>query len=218
MFDGAVPRDGSHVLTLPRRVRPRLFATNTTTSAHPTSWLPATTSTSVSIPIPPLQHPLLTLPPQYRAYYPVTTSYFRSTSRLHAKESASALPNVSLLHTAPASPHILGGYGLLPQLLPPALPTAPRVCPPRNWHDLSNGSPLQHPLPYTSATLTWLFPVPASSPSTTTWLHTTVSARRLPLCCQLRNLLPPMSSVITGFFPSYYRLLLTPHHTVAPHG
>jgi len=41
------------------------------------------------------------------------------------------------------------------------------------------------------------------------------SARRFPLSCLLRNILPQAPAVITGFFPSYYGHLLLHHHTVA---
>jgi len=58
------------------------------------------------------------------------------------------------------------------------------------------------------------FPLPQQS-TTPARLRALASARRFPLSCLLRNILPHAPAVITGFFPSCYGQLLLHHHTVA---
>ena len=85
------------------------------------------------------------------------------TSSLHATASTSVRTTVPQLHyplhyTSSAIADFFPSYYR-------AHPPAPQVCPPRNRHALSNGSPVRHPVHYTYAVVGGLLPVPTSPPT-----------------------------------------------------
>jgi len=110
------PAEGSHRLTLARRVLAGLFTSNTSATTNPTMWLPAAAPTPARIAIPPLQQSLPYTSSALMGFFP---SYYRRHLLHHNTAARHGIGLVKQLSSPqPVTSHLLGGHGPIAPLHP----------------------------------------------------------------------------------------------------